>query len=100
MSQALLLLAALLVAPLAVASDADAACGAILCLAGEMKGSGGGDECRPYLTRYFQIEVKHHGDFSPSRTARKRLDFLEQCPSGESDTRQQVNDRYGMRQGL
>ena len=65
-----------------------------------MKGASGGGACSGYIERYFSIVEKHHGDFSPSRTARKRLDFLEQCPSGESDTRQQVNDRYGTRRGL
>lgn len=100
MRRAILLLAALLAAPLALASAEDDACGATLCLAGEMKGAGGGGACSGYIERYFRIVEKHHGDFSPSRTARKRMDFLEQCPSGESDTRQQVNDRYGRRRGL
>ena len=100
MKQSIVLLAALLVAPLAGASAADDACGAILCLAGEMTGSSGGSECSGYIRRYFSIVEKHHGDFSPARTIRKRMDFLEQCPSGESDIRQQVNNRYGMRRGL
>lgn len=95
-----ILLAALLVAPLAWASDQDDACGAILCLAGVMTGTSGGDECSRYIERYFDIIERHHGDFSPSHTARQRMDFLEQCPSGESDTRNQVNDRYGTRRGL
>ena len=99
MKRVILLLAAL-AAPLALASDQDDACGAVLCLAGEMKGASGGGECSRYLERYFNIVERHHGDFSPSRTARKRLDFLEQCPSGNSDTQSQVNDRYGTRRGL
>jgi len=71
-----------------------------LCLAGEMTGSSGGGACSGYLKRYFSIVETHHGDFSPSRTAAKRMALLEQCPSGESDTRRQVNDRYGTRRGL
>ena len=98
--QALVLLAVTLAAPGALAADEDDACGAILCLAGEMTGSSGGGECSRYLEQYFSIIERHHGDFSPSRTARKRMDFLEQCPSGNSDTRNQVNDRYGTRWGL
>ena len=94
------LLVLLLAVPLALASDPDDACGAMLCLAGEMTGSSGGGECSRYLERYFRIVEKPHGDFSPARTARKRLDFLEQCRSGDSDTRQQVNERYGTRLGL
>ena len=100
MRRAVLLLAVTLATPLAAASDADDACGAILCLAGEMKGASGGGECSRYLERYFSLVEKHHGAFSPARTARKRMDFLERCPSGESDTRQQVNEHYGTRLGL
>lgn len=96
----IILLAALLAAPLAMASSSDDACGAILCLAGEMTGASGGSACSGYIKRYFSIIEKHHGDFSPSRTARKRLEFLDQCQSGESDTKEQVNDRYGMQRGL
>lgn len=99
MRRTILLLAATLAAPLAAASDEDDACGAILCLAGKMKGASGGNQCRPSLTRYFQIEVKHHGDFSPERTAERRLDFLKQCPDA-SGTAEQVNSRYGTRRGL
>lgn len=101
MKPSLVLLTALLVvAPVAGAPDADDAYGAILCLTGEMTGTSGGGECSRYIERYFSIIERHHGDFSPSRTARKRMGFLEQCPSGESDTRNQVNDRYGTRRGL
>ena len=98
--QALVLLAVTLAAPGALAADEDDACGAILCLAGEMTGSSGDGECSRYLERYFNIVEKHHGDFSPARTARKRMGFLEQCSAGKSDTRQQVNDRYGTRRSL
>ena len=100
MRRVILLLAALLAAPLALASAEDDACGAILCLAGEMTGVSGGHACQGYLRQYFSIVEKHHGDFSPSRTARKRLEFLDQCPSGQADTKEQVNDRYGTRRGL
>lgn len=91
---------AMLLPTIGLASDRDDACGAILCLAGEMTGSSGGSECSGYIKRYFNIVEKHHGDFSPSRTARKRMDFLEQCRSDNSDTKSRVNSRYGQRLGL
>lgn len=100
MKRAILFLMALATTPLALASNSDDPCGALLCLAGEMKGASGGGACEGYLKRYFSIVEKHHGDFSPARTAQKRLDFLEQCPSEEAETRQQVNARYGTRLGL
>jgi hypothetical protein len=84
----------------AVASEQEDACGATLCLAGEMTGDSGGSECSGYIQRYFSIVERHHGNFSPSRTAAKRIDFLQQCPSGDSSTQKQVNDRYGTQRGL
>lgn len=84
----------------AVASEEDDACGATLCLAGEMKGDSGGSACNDYIRQYFSIVEKHHGSFNPARTAEKRMDFLRQCPSGDSGTQQQVNDRYGTQRDL
>lgn len=84
----------------AVASEEDDACGATLCLAGEMKGDSGGSACNSYIKQYFDIVEKHHGSFNPARTAEKRMAFLRQCPSGDSGTQKQVNDRYGRRRGL
>jgi len=56
----------------ALSGDEEAACGAILCLAG---GAGEG-ACSPYLARYFGIQ-----DPNPQRQIEKRLDFLDLCPA-------------------
>jgi hypothetical protein len=58
----------------ALTGDEEAACGAILCLAG----GAGEPACVPYLDRYFSIT---HRDWD--RQFELRLDFLELCPTDE-----------------
>ncbi|MDD2859585.1 MAG: TrbM/KikA/MpfK family conjugal transfer protein [Acidiphilium sp.] len=77
------------------ANDNDTACGAVLCLAGQAMGQGGGSACTSYMASYFSIVRFHHGDFSPSRTASARMDFLNQCKSADSQTKNSDNSRYG-----
>lgn len=81
-------------------SSNDDACGAALCLAGEMIGHGGGGKCQVYIHKYFVITVTSNGTFNPTKTAKKRMDFLKQCPSGDDSTQKRVNDRYGGATGL
>lgn len=76
------------------------ACGALLCLAGEMMGQGGGDHCTGYIRKYFEMTVRTDGSFNPTKTAKKRLTFLKQCKSPDASSQGEVNDRYGRRQGL
>ena len=58
----------------ALTGDEEAACGAILCLAG----GAGEPACVPYLARYFGIT---HRDWD--RQLKLRLDFLDLCPTDE-----------------
>lgn len=89
------------ISPIAFASDdSNDACGAIICLAGEMTGNSGGSACSPYIKEYFSIIAKKNGNFNPARTAQKRMDWLNQCPMGNDDTGDKVNSRYGKRRGL
>jgi TrbM. len=74
------------------------ACGAVLCLAGAMTGNMPGS-CKQYVDPYFAIVSFHHGDFSPSRTAQSRMNFLNQCSSSDSNTRSSINSKYGSQQG-
>ena len=70
-------------------------CGAILCLAGDMLGQGGGEACAGYVAKYFSIVDWHHGHMDDGPTSRDRMSFLNQCPSQDQATKQAVNDRYG-----
>lgn len=74
------------------------ACGAVLCLAGALMGNMPGS-CKQYVDPYFAIVNFHHGDFSPSRTAQSRMNFLNQCKSSNSNTRSSVNNKYGSQLG-
>jgi hypothetical protein len=77
------------------ANNDNAACGAVMCLFGEMVGQKGGGDCPDYEKTYFSIRVYKHGSFSPSRTAAKRLEFLNKCPSSVPGTREGINSIYG-----
>ncbi|WP_036013012.1 TrbM/KikA/MpfK family conjugal transfer protein [Robbsia andropogonis] len=89
---------AALIASQAHADDKDDnqdACGAVLCLAGLMTGSDGGESCRKYDADYFSIVRFHHGHFDLSGTANARSDFLDQCQSAGGDVKGAVNSKYG-----
>ena len=84
-----------LAAPQAMANEEDKACASLLCLAGEMIGGSGGGECAGPIADYFSIVKFKKGDFSPSRTAKARGSYLNQCTSDKSGTAQRVNGKYG-----
>nr|QOQ33320.1 hypothetical protein [Pseudomonas syringae pv. actinidiae] len=80
--------------PLNVISDPDKsdedACGATLCLLGMSRDG----DCEKYLKRYFSIVKFKNGNFSPSRTAEARGDFVAQCVS-DQDSAKDANDKWG-----
>lgn len=82
----------------ATAASDTASCGAVLCLAGDMVGQGGGTNCAGYIAQYFSIIDWHHGHLDAGPTSRDRMNFLNQCPSQDPATKQAVNDRYGTQQ--
>lgn len=66
-------------APAAFAGDA---CEAVLCMAGEVMGKGGGGECSAAIGEFFGIvRFDSDGDFDPSATSDARESFLEECPA-------------------
>ena len=70
-------------------SDTDA-CGATLCLLGITRDG----DCDKYLKRYFSIVKFKHGNFSPSRTAAARGDFVAQCVDDQAGAKK-ANDQWG-----
>ncbi|QCP55156.1 killer protein [Trinickia violacea] len=76
------------------------ACGAVLCLAGELLGSSGGENCSEYESQYFSIVRYHHGHMDLGPTSNARMAFLNQCQDGDDQTKHAVNDRYGTSWGL
>jgi hypothetical protein len=80
-------------------SDQDA-CGALLCLAGVMLTGSTPDKCSGYIKKYFAIVSFKNGDFSPSKTLKARTNFLNQCTSGDGQSKSNVNNRYGKSLGL
>lgn len=59
----------------------DKACGTIMCIFGETVGQSGGERCDGYIDDYFDIKKYRHGAYSPSRTARARVRYLNRCNS-------------------
>jgi hypothetical protein len=92
-SAALILITALS-GPAAANSSADA-CGAVICLAGEMNGHGGGSACSGYVAQYFSIVDWHHGHMDLGPTSRDRMNFLNQCTMQDPAIKHAVNDKYG-----
>lgn len=76
-------------------ADNDTACGAVLCLAGEAAGGGGGSGCTGYLASYFSIRVFKGGEFKPGDTMSERGKFLNECSSADSGTRSSDNSQFG-----
>lgn len=76
-------------------SNNDSACGAVLCLFGEMVGQRNQSGCDEYEKDYFSIRVYRHGKFDEGKTAEKRLEFLNKCPSSVPATRELINGIYG-----
>ncbi len=84
----------------ATAEDNLDACGAVLCLVGELAGAGGGSSCKGYIAQYFAIQYWKKGRFKPNPTAAARLDFLSQCKSADPNTINSVNEAFGRQLGL
>lgn len=82
----------------AVAAQNDNACGAVLCLAGQAMGKGGGSSCSGYLAQYFSIVRFHHGHFDASGTSSARMSFLNECSTADDQSKKSANDRYGAQQ--
>jgi hypothetical protein len=76
------------------------ACGAALCLAGVIMTGSNPSQCSSYIEKYFLVIGKRHGVFDPSKTLSARKNFLKQCKSGDSDSQNTVNDKYGKSRGL
>ncbi|WP_244832519.1 TrbM/KikA/MpfK family conjugal transfer protein [Caballeronia sp. TF1N1] len=79
-------------------ADSTSACGAVLCLAGEMIGHGGGSACTGYMASYFSIISWRHGHMDLVATAANRMNFLNQCSTQDSAVKVAVNDKYGTQQ--
>jgi hypothetical protein len=76
-------------------AEDQSACGAIMCLYGQMQGKGGGAPCRPYLEKYFGIRRFDDDGFDGRKTSRARDEFLKGCKSSRSEDKNAVNSVFG-----
>jgi hypothetical protein len=80
---------------MSVNANAADPCKAIICLAGELTGEGGGSECSDAIQDYLGIQVWKHGKFKPSDTAKKRNSFLNGCPADAGEYKKKIGDKFG-----
>lgn len=74
----------------ASAEDANA-CEVVLCMFGMLSGTNP-SECSSAVRKYFSINVFSKRGFNPAKTAAKRLNLLNQCPSPENGN---INAKFG-----
>lgn len=95
-SLAIALLLSVSIATPSIAEDNTDACGAVLCLAGEMAGTGdGGASCSPYSKQYFDIQVWKKGKFKPPATSAARQSWLSTCQSAEAGIISAITSAFG-----
>lgn len=92
----ILTVSALALSLISINASAADPCKAVICLAGELTGEGGGSECSDAVQEYFGIQVWKHGKFKPSDTAKQRASFLNSCPMDNDDGyKKKIGDKFG-----
>jgi hypothetical protein len=69
-------------------------CGVELCLS-DFDAAQNVSECSSEINEFFAIIEKKRGKFSPSRTLKKRRDFLYKCESGNNSDKERILAKYG-----
>lgn len=77
------------------ADKGNPACETVLCLFGKMNGASQ-SECKSAEKKYFDILVRKRGKIRWGDTAKKRLEYLDSCPSPEND---KINKKFGKMRG-
>lgn len=76
-------------------ADSDDPCVTVMCLYGKVTGNSQ-DECDPAIKKFQSIKAtKKHGVFDPTKTLKKRTQFVNSCPSADSAIRKMVLSAYG-----
>lgn len=77
-------------------AQAGDACATVLCLGGTMMGGQGGDMCSSGIDDYFDIKKYRKGKFSPSKTAKARKEYLDECKSEDNKlNKARINAKFG-----
>ncbi|EJQ9383921.1 conjugal transfer protein [Salmonella enterica] len=79
--------------------DPNDPCDVFFCMAGKVYGENS-SECRPAIKKFFSINAfKKHHIFNPSKTFRKRNEFLGQCPSADPSHVHKIMGKFGRIKG-
>lgn len=75
--------------------DSGDPCVAVTCLYGQMTGNSQ-NECNAAVKAFKSIKAtKKHGIFNPTKTLKKRTNFLNGCPSADPDIVKQILKKFG-----
>ncbi|EMK8419980.1 hypothetical protein V9O75_003124 [Shigella sonnei] len=80
--------------------DAGDPCTVGFCLYGELVGQSGGSECRAPIKKFFSITKFGRHGFDPSKTLKKRKQFLGGCPTLDSGIQSKLLSKFGKLRGL
>jgi hypothetical protein len=69
-------------------------CGVELCLS-DFDAATNVQECKKEMDEFFSIIERKNGKFSPSRTLKKRRNFLYRCESGNDMEKESILARFG-----
>ncbi|AZH37159.1 arginine transporter [Salmonella enterica] len=76
-------------------NDAGDPCFAVMCLYGQLTGNTQ-KGCDPAVKAFKAIKgTKKHGIFDPTKTLRKRTQFLNGCPTADPDTVKKILNKFG-----
>lgn len=72
-------------------TEADMACGAVMCLT-QLEFGG---ECDKHIDKYFEVREYHHKKFSAVKTVKARMEWLGKCEGASKKKKLAVNVLYG-----
>ncbi|MDH0960907.1 TrbM/KikA/MpfK family conjugal transfer protein [Pseudomonas chengduensis] len=70
-------------------------CGAELCLSDFEAAKESDGACDDEMDSFFEIVERHKGHFSPSKTLKKRRDYLYKCESGNKMDKERILAKFG-----
>ncbi|WP_156311611.1 hypothetical protein [Pantoea sp. CFSAN033090] len=80
--------------------DSSDPCTVGFCLYGELVGQSGGSECRSPIKKFFSISKFGRHGFDPSKTLKKRKQFLGGCPTLDGGIKDKLLSKFGKLRGL
>ena len=75
--------------------DSEDPCTVAYCLYGELVHQTGGSECNAPINKFFSITKFGRHGFDPSKTLKKRKQFMGGCPTLDGDIKSKLLSKFG-----